>query len=93
MEDVVRADKGEEIGYTARPAPHLYHEREYVIRTWLEHKLHHNYPESGSYNDQDAYLMLDWHTMNLYYTRVSHGDFHALFIPTDAAPWEDLAGE
>lgn len=72
--------------------PALNHDAEYVIRTWIEHKLHHTYPEPGGYNDQDEYLMEDWHTMNLCYLRVSSGQ---LMIPeffrtnTDVPNWRD----
>ena len=37
---------------------------DYVIETWLEHKLHHTYPAPGGYDDQDALLMQDWSTVN-----------------------------
>lgn len=86
----VRIEKGEEIEYEELHADDFYHEIDYVIRTWLEHKYHHTYPESGSYNDQDAYLMKDWHTMNVYYSRVSHGDFAAPLMPKQADNWQTL---
>ena len=68
-------EKGEE---DDDPLPELdppWMDDDYVIQTWVEHKIHHTYPDSGGYNDQDPYLMEDWHTMNLCYARVMAGLF------------------
>jgi hypothetical protein len=92
MRDVVKIDKGEELEYTSTTPRTFFYDVDYVIRTWLEHKIHHLYPDPGGYNDQDAYLMLDWHTMNVYYTRVMNDDFSTLKIPMADTPWEDLMG-
>lgn len=75
----VANEKGEDEDDDVLPdLSELNHDAEYVIRTWIEHKLHHTYPEPGGYNDQDEYLMDDWHTMNLCYLRVCAGQ---LMIP------------
>jgi hypothetical protein len=83
-------DKGEDLDYTPSTPRKLFHDADYVKRTWLEHKIHHLYPDPGGYNDQDAHLMLDWHTLNVYYTRVMHNDFSAPMIPMADTPWQDL---
>lgn len=83
-------DKGEEIEYESIDPSKFFHEIDYVIRTWMEHRIHHTYPELGGYNDQDDHLMRDWHTMNIYYNRVAHNDLSAPLMPTNAGSWEDL---
>lgn len=93
MRDVVRFEKGEGGGEVPDPPSKLFHERDYVMRTWLEHKLHHTYPDLGGYNDQDEYLMRDWHTMNLYYARVYAGEFVAELVPDDVDHWQSILGE
>jgi hypothetical protein len=93
MRDVVRFEKGEDDGEIPPPPSKLFHERDYVMRTWLEHKIHHTYPDRGGYNDQDEYLMRDWHTMNVYYMRVHAGEFAAVLLPDDTVDWDTLLGE
>lgn len=70
----------------------LHHDEDYVVRTWIEHKLHHTYPEPGGYNDQDPYLMEDWHTLNLCYVRVHAGQLTVpefLARPGNLPLWTD----
>lgn len=93
MDDVVRMDKGEQLEYTSSTPAKLFYDIDYVAQTWLEHKLHHLYPEAGGYNDQCPYLMKDWHTFNLYYSRVAHGDLNAPPLPTNPRPWDSLMGD
>lgn len=93
---MVDAEEGRDSD-TALPEPDiLKHEADYVIRTWMEHKIHHTYPQPGGYDDQDEYLMRDWHTMNLYYSRVRAGIFTAFDMsrlrPSSRA-WNEVAGE
>ena len=70
--------------------PPFKHGVDYVIRTWLEHKIHHTYPEPGGYNDQDEDLMDDWHTVNMYYSRLWHGVSVVMVMPEHGTPIEDL---
>lgn len=87
MSDLVSIDKMEETEREIPPLPpELFHDADYAIRTWLEHRLHHTYPDIGGYNDQCAYLMRDWHSLNIYYLRVYRGEFGAQNIPDDAVP-------
>jgi hypothetical protein len=81
MRVLVASDKNEELKDIPGEQPRFYHEVDYVMRTWLEHRLHHLYPEAGGYNDQDEYLMRDWHTLSMYYIRVYHGEFTAFVMP------------
>lgn len=37
----------------------------YVAQTWMEHRQRGTYPETGAYNDQDAALMDDWHSLDM----------------------------
>jgi hypothetical protein len=70
----------------------LHYNEDYVIRTWIEHKIHHTYPEPGGYNDQDPYLMSDWHTLNLCYVRVWAGQLTVpefLAQPGNRTLWTD----
>lgn len=53
---------------------HLHYPLDYALETWQEHRLHHTYPAPGGYDDQDAFLMKDWHVINL---RVSY--FYGLY--------------
>ncbi len=92
MRAYVAAEKGEENDDIPDEPERLHFEINYVIRTWLEHKLHHTYPELGGYNDQDPWLMEDWHTLNMFYARVSKGVFSALPLSSDAGDWLDLMG-
>lgn len=73
--------------------PPFHHPLDYVMETWTEHKLHHTYPESGGYNDQDALLMKDWHTVNMYQLRVEKGIYTPLGVPDNAPSWHDLMGD
>lgn len=97
MKVVVAQDKGEELPPDLLPEPPpLTHDIDYVIATWLQHKLHHVYPRAGGYDDQDEDLMQDWHTMNLYYSRVANGQLTTFDISqfrTSARDWSDMAGE
>lgn len=81
MRNVVSMEKAEESEVVPDPPSNLHYDVDYVIRTWFEHKLHHTYPEAGGYNDQDEYLMQDWHVMNVYYARVWKGEFVASYMP------------
>lgn len=73
MRALRESEKGEENGHVPSVPPPLHHDLDYVIETWLQHRTHHTYPEPGGYNDQDALLMEDWKTLNLWYIRVSRG--------------------
>lgn len=77
MAQWVATEKGDEDENDLLPElpPLETEDEQYVIRTWIEHRLHHTYPEPGGYNDQDPYLMEDWHTLNLCYARVCAGQF------------------
>lgn len=92
MQVLVRAEAGEENNTVPDEQPTFHHEIDYVIRTWLERKMHHTYPEPGGYNDQDAQLVEDWHTMNMYHIRVEKGVFTEVALPgIDSAPnWMDM---
>lgn len=69
--------------------PPFQNEVGYVIQTWLEHKLHHTYPEQGGYNDQNLSLVDDWHIMNMYYVRILKGVSSALVMPEHGPSWLD----
>jgi len=86
----VQIEKNEHIPYEPIDASQFYHDIDYVIRTWLEHKMHHTYPETGSYNDQDAWLIKDWHTMNVYFSRVWNGDFTVAMPSVKSESWQDF---
>lgn len=87
MEDLVSIDKMEDKERDIPPLPpKLFYDADYAIRTWLEHRLHHTYPDVGGYNDQSLELMLDWHKLNVYYLRVYRGEFGSQDIPDDAVP-------
>lgn len=91
MIDLVSIDKLEDKEREVPPTPGaLYYEAEYVIRTWLEHRLHHTYPESGGYNDQCEFLMRDWHAMNVYYSRVYAGHHGESLVPDNAVPLKSI---
>jgi hypothetical protein len=93
MRALLVAESGKESGDIPAEQPTFYHEVDYVVRTWLEHRLHHAYPDAGAYNDQCNWLMKDWHTLSMYYIRAEKGVFTALAMPTQADEWESLAGE
>lgn len=94
MKQVVSMEKMEESDYVPDVPPKLHHDADYVIRTWYDHKLHHTYPETGAYNDQDAFLMLDWHAMNMYYGRVWKGEFVGsnMPLPSEGEDWLSMTG-
>lgn len=97
MKQVIAQEKGETSPDEILPEPPpLVHDIDYVIATWLHHKLHHVYPRAGGYDDQDEDLMQDWHTLNLFYSRVESGQlttFDMSWIRTSARSWTDMAGE
>lgn len=97
MKVVVAQDKGQELPDEPLPEPPpLNHDINYVIATWLQHKIHHTYPRAGGYDDQDELLMEDWHTMNLFYSRVESGQlasFDMSQFRTSSRSWSDMAGE
>lgn len=93
MRSLLAAEKGEDKSDVPQEQSHFYHDVGYVIRTWLEHRLHHTYPEMGGYNDQDEYLMRDWHTLSLYYVRAEAGVFTAVQMPTNAPHYSALMGD
>lgn len=90
MRRVIAADKGEDNDEIPNEPPFIFEDVDYVIRTWLEHRIHHTYPELGGYNDQDEWLMRDWHVMNVYYSRVAAGVFSAMPLPKQAQDWQTL---
>ncbi len=90
MDVLVKAEKGESAGETPGEQPTFHYPIDYVIRTWIEHKLHHIYPDAGGYNDQCKYLMEDWHTVNMYHIRVAKGELSAQIIDEEAIPLQDL---
>lgn len=98
MKVVIAQDRGETLPDEPLPEPPPIQtpDLDYVIATWLQHKIHHTYPKAGGYDDQDELLMEDWHTLNLFYARVESGQLSALYIPQvhdDARSWSDMAGE
>lgn len=46
----------------------LYYPLGYVFDTWLEHRDHGLYPQTGGYDDQDWRLMRDWRTLDRRYS-------------------------
>lgn len=90
MQVLVKAEKGEDNDSVPNEQPAFYHDIDYVIRTWLEHRVHHTYPDPGGYNDQDERLMDDWHTMTMYYIRIEKGVFSAPPKMEGAQQWGDL---
>lgn len=97
MKQVIAQEKGESPPDEILPEPPpLHHDVDYVIATWLQHKIHHTYPRAGGYDDQDELLMQDWHTMNLFYSRVESGQlttFDMSQFRTSGRSWADMAGE
>lgn len=93
MRHLVALEKGEDNGELSEPAP-LHCDSERVINTWMQHKIHHTYPRAGGYDDQDEYLMRDWQTMNLYYTRAQAGIYTPILTPEQfGGGWSRQAGE
>lgn len=90
MRRLIAAEKGETDNAVPDVQPPFYHDIDYVLRTWLEHKIHHTYPEIGGYLDQCEFLMRDWHVVNMYNVRVEHGEFSAPPIPQNAPDWQGL---
>lgn len=43
--------------------PGLHYPLEYMIDTWLDHRRHGKYPDTGSYNDQDPLWLQDMRLM------------------------------
>lgn len=97
MKVQVAIDRHEDLPEELLPEPPpLNHELDYVIATWTQHKLHHTYPRAGGYDDQDEALMHDWHTLNLFYARVSNGQlttFDMSQFRTSSRAWSEVAGE
>lgn len=93
MKRVVAADKGETIEDELGEPYKLAHEVTYVMHTWLDHRKHGGYPEAGGYNNQCPFLMADWHTMNLYHSRVEKGIFSEIAMPTSGLAWGEFLSE
>jgi hypothetical protein len=92
MEHLIAIEKGETIDSTLDYPFAFFHEIDYVIATWLDHRKHGTYPRAGGYDDQDSQLMADWHTMNLYHSRVERGEIIALDMPEDAPDISTMMG-
>lgn len=92
MRHLVAAEKHEETQDIPDNLPPLKCDVHYAIKTWLQHRLHHTYPRAGGYDDQDADLMDDWHTLSLYFIRVEKGVFTQIQMPTNAPHIESLLG-
>lgn len=92
MRMLVKAEKGEDSGDIPDEQPPVAHDIDYVIRTWMEHHIHHTYPRAGGYDDQDADLMDDWHILSMYYVRVERGIFTVMSMPTNGADWQTMMG-
>ncbi len=90
MQNLIAAEKGEDIKVNLDDPPKLNYEVNYVIRTWLDHRKHGTYPRLGGYDAQCPFLMEDWHTLNLYHTRVEHGVISLINMPTSGERWESL---
>ncbi len=71
---------------------------DYVAATWQEHRLHHTYPQSDGYDNQDPSLMHDWGYLtsrfNWWFANLSalDGDDDALFDEPggDVKGWQEL---
>lgn len=85
-------EKGESEGTLSEPPPFV-HQLDYVISTWMQHKIHHTYPRAGGYDDQDEYLMKDWQSMNMFYMRAQAGVFMVVMMDTPLMGWSKEAGE
>lgn len=93
MRTLLLAEKGEDTQETPSEQPSFYHDVDYLVRTWLEHRLHHTYPDAGGYNDQCEWLMKDWHVLSMYYIRAEAGVFTAVQIPDNAPDYHTLMGD
>lgn len=97
MRVIVAQDRGEKPPDDVLPEPPpVHHDLDYVMATWLQHRIHHTYPRAGGYDDQDELLMMDWHTLNLYYSRVEAGQFTTFNLSgfrRQAQAWSEMAGE
>jgi hypothetical protein len=82
MSNLIAVDKGETVPINLDDPPQFHYEINYVIRTWFDHRKHGTYPKLGGYDCQCPFLMADWHTLNLYHTRVEHGITSFLDMPT-----------
>jgi len=86
----VAAEEGRDSDTPLPDPDSLKHDLDYVIRTWMANKLHHTYPRPGGYDDQDEYLMRDWHTMNLYYSRAKAGVYSTVWMDkANPVDWRD----
>jgi hypothetical protein len=91
---LIAAERGEPFKDDDLPdPPPFYHDVDYVIRTWLDHKEHGSYPEAGGYNDQCEFLMQDWHTMTLYRILIENGGRKSFPLPKAAPPISRVIGE
>lgn len=73
MRRLVAAEKGEDDETIPDEPPPLIGDAHHALATWMHFRLHHVYPDAGGYNDQDADLMDDWLTLNVWYIRLSIG--------------------
>lgn len=91
MQLLITAEKGE--GLTPDEQEPLFYPLDYALDTWLEHKAHGAYPDSGSYGDQCPLLMRDWRTLTMYHIRVGRNVFTELVLSdtSNAPSWLDLA--
>lgn len=66
---MIASEHGERTAEETDDEPHfgLFYPKQYVIRTWYEHRKNGVYPQQGGYDDQDAQLMDDWHAMDMRY--------------------------
>lgn len=71
MAQLVASERGEKAHELPDEPLRLHYPADYVIATWLEHRLHGTLPRAGGYDDQCALLMLDWHALNLRYAAVA----------------------
>jgi hypothetical protein len=90
MQTLIAAEKGEEIDVNLSDPPQLHYEVNYIIKAWMNYRKHGRYPRAGSLDDQCPFLIEDFHTMNLYHTRVEHGITSTVKIPTSNEGWESL---
>lgn len=93
MERLIAAEKGEPLKDDLDEPSHLFHEVNYAIRTWLDHRKHGSYPKPGGYDRQDPFLMADWHTLNLYHSRVENGIVTVMKFPKNAPDFSTLMGD
>lgn len=93
MQQLIRSEDGKTSDDVPNAPPPFHYPVWYVIDTWLERRLHRIYPNEGGYNNQDAFLMDDWRTLNLYYLRVKAGVVSILHMPHAAHDWSSLMGE